>query len=107
MRPLIFDHLFHDDRVFVLEITPVESSSTEAVVLAPNLSSKRARQWAVVTRRNVPGYPAHRVDRFNTESEAVDFYKCTVSSTPRRSTGERPPDPVPTLEEYEAWLTRS
>ncbi|MFZ2236260.1 MAG: hypothetical protein WAV67_07785 [Dokdonella sp.] len=106
MRPFIFDLLFHDDRMFVLEVTPVEAGDNTSVVLAPELSSTKTREWAVVTRKNVPGFPPHRVDRFPTQAEAIDFYKRTVISTPRKSLGEKSPEPVPTLQQYTAWLVQ-
>ena len=90
--------------MFVLELTPIESGDDTSVVLAPELSSAKTKAWAVVTRRNVPGYPPHRIDQFQAHIEAVDFYKRTVVSTPRKSLGETSPDPVPTLQEYTAWL---
>ncbi len=107
MRPLIFDILFHDDRIFVLEISPVESRDATSTVL--DLSGRTSRtsqpkEWAVVTRRNVPGYPPHRVDHFPTKAEAVTYYKRVVVETPRKSLGEKSPDPTPTLEAYTAWL---
>ena len=104
MRPLIFDLLFHDDRMFILEITPVESGDNESVVLAANRRPEATKEWAVVTRRNVPGYPPSRVDRFPSRSQAVEFYKTTIVSTPRRSAGEKSPDPVPTLDQFTEWL---
>ena len=106
MRPLIFDLLFHDDRMFVLEITPVESGNSESVVLAAGLRPEETKEWAVVTRRNVPGYPPVRVDRFPSQGQAVEFYNRTIVSTPRKSLGEKSPDPVPTLQQYTEWLVR-
>ena len=106
MRPLIFDLLFHDDRMFVLEITAVESGDEESVVLATSLKPEAAKEWTVVTRRNVPGYPPVRVDRFPSQAQAVSFYKETVVSTPRKSEGERSPEPVPTLQQYTKWLVQ-
>ena len=106
MRPLIFDLLFHDDRMFVLEVCPVESREPGMSVL--DLSAKHSRrqpqQWALVTRRNIPGYPPHRIDHFPTEGEALAYYKRVVVETPRKSLGEKAPNPLPTLEQYTAWL---
>jgi len=97
MRPKIFDLLFHDDRMFILEIAPVATRDL--------MSSAPARsEWAVITRRNVPGYPPHRTDAFPTRSEAIEYYKRVVVHTPRVSLGEKPPESPPTLEAYEAWL---
>jgi len=99
--------LFYDDRMFVLEICLVESRDATSTVLdisGRNSRASQAKEWAVVTRRNVPGYPPHRVDHFPTKAEAVAYYKRVVVQTPRKSLGEKSPDPVPTLEAYTAWL---
>ena len=104
MRPLIFDMLFHDDRIFVLEISPIESRDATSTVLDLSGKTSRPKEWAVVTRRNVPGYPPPRVDHFPSRAEAVAYYKRVVVQTPRKSLGEKSPDPAPTLEAYTAWL---
>ena len=107
VRPLIFDMLFHDDRIFVLEISPIESRDATFTVLDLSARTSRTSQpkeWAVVTRRNVPGYPPHRVDHFPTRAEAVAYYKRVVVQTPLKSLEEKSPDPAPTLEAYTAWL---
>jgi hypothetical protein len=106
MRPLIFDLLFHDDRMFVLELSVVESANDGSVNLSADQNALRTKEWAVVTRRNVPGYPPVRVDRFPTRVQAVEFYKATIVSTPRKSAGEQSPEPLPTLEEYAQWLAQ-
>ena len=106
MRPLIFDMLFHDDRIFVLEISPIESRDATSTVLDLSGKTSRPKEWAVVTRRNVPGYPPHRVDHFPSKREAVAYYKRVVVQTPRKSLGETSPDPAPTLEAYTAWLAQ-
>ena len=97
MRPKIFDLLYKDDRLFVLELSAVTTRSLTSV--SPGRS-----EWAVITRRNVPSYPPFRTDTFQTRTEAVAFYKATVVETPRASLGNKPPSPTPTLENYTAWL---
>lgn len=83
--------------MFVLEICSVKTS---------NLTSSNApeNEWAVITRRNVPGYPPYRTDTFRTQTDAVVFYKEVVVTTPRVSLGNKPPDPPPTIAEYTEWL---
>lgn len=97
MRPKIFDLLFKDDRMFVLEVCPVTTSTLTS-------SDPPKKQWGVITRRNVPGYPPHRTDSFPTRSETVSFYKQVVVETPRVSLGNKSPIPLPTIEEYTRWL---
>jgi hypothetical protein len=97
MRPKIFDLLFKDDRMFVLEVGSVTTRS---------LTSKapEKQEWAVITRRNVRGYPPHRSDTFSTRVEAIEYYKKVVVETPRVSLGNKSPLPPPTLEAYTSWL---
>ena len=97
MRPRIFDLLFHDDRMFVLEVSRSQVTDSR--------SGGRPRMaWSVVTRRNVPGYPPTRVDDFPTRAEAVVYYQKVAIETPRVSLGEKPPAPLPSLDEYRSWL---
>lgn len=93
MRPKIFDLLFKDDRMFVLEVCPVTTRTSTS-------SAPEKHEWAVITRRNVPGYPPHRSDTFSTEAEAVEYYKKVVVETPRVSLGNKSSIPLPTLEAY-------
>jgi hypothetical protein len=97
VRPKIFDLLFNDDRNFVFEMSAVSTR---------NLSTKEPErnEWAIITRRNVPGYPPYRTDSFSTRSEAVNYYKKIVVETPRVSLGNQSPNPPPSLEDYTAWL---
>jgi len=61
----------------------------------------------VVTRRNVSGYPFHRTDSFPSKAGAVDYYKRVVVETPRVSTDQKTPSPVPSIEEYTRWLVET
>jgi hypothetical protein len=97
MRPKIFEMLFNDDRMFVLELSPVTTR--------PLTSDEPVRnEWGVITRRNVVGYPPFRSDTFPTREEAIAFYKKTVVSTPRVSLGNKSPTSEPTVDEYTEWL---
>ena len=97
MRPKIFDWLFNDDRMFVLEVSQVTTG-----VLTSSATEKQ--EWAVIALRNVPDYPPHRADTFPTRTEAVEYYKKAVIKTPRVSLGDESPVPLPTLESYTSWL---
>jgi hypothetical protein len=92
MRPQLLDLLFHDDRMFVFEVFPVETDS---------LTSDDAplRKWAVIRYRNVHGYPPASTVRFLTYAGAIDYFQQTVIGTSRVSLGERAPDPLPTIDE--------
>lgn len=90
MRPLIFDMLFNDDRKFVMEISRVTVNGEP--------------KWAVITRRNVPGYPPYRTDDFETREDALEYYKKVVVETPLVSLNGQSPNPRKTLEEYKQWL---
>jgi hypothetical protein len=98
MRQRIFDMLFKDDRMVVLELAP---DITQCLSQRPSGSST---DWAVVTRRNVPGYPVQSVVAFEDRDKALAHYKRMVVETPRLSLGGRSPSMSPTLEEYTRWL---
>ena len=89
--------LFNDDRMFVLELSPVTTRSATS-------GEPERNEWGVITRRNVPGYPPFRSDTFPTRKEAIAFYKKTVVSTPRVSLGNQSPTPEPNVDQYTEWL---
>ena len=88
---------YYDDRLFVLELAQVTTRSLTQIE-APR------QRWAVITRRNVPGYPTSRSDDFGTREGAVHFVHQIAPTTPRISLGGKSPTPEPTLAEYKAWL---
>jgi hypothetical protein len=96
-RPFILDLLFKDDRMFVLEISRVESQTLTS-------SEPPKRQWSVITRRNVSSYPQYRTGQFETRIEAIDYYKKIAVETPRVSFDNKTPNPIPSLPEYKKWL---
>ena len=100
MRPLIFDMLFNDDRIFVLEISRVKVVSTA-------FKSKPQYKWAVITKRNLAGYPPYSTKTFSTYEIAKDYYLKVVVETPRKSLGEKSPNPTPSLDQYTQWLKRN
>ena len=63
--------------------------------------------WTVVTQRNSGSYPYYRVDDFASQSEAVAYLKRVEPRTPRVSLGGKASDPLPSWEEYQAWLKNS
>jgi hypothetical protein len=97
VRPKIFDMLFKDDRMFVLEVSAVTTGSLTS-------NAPERKEWAVITRRNVSGYPPFRTDSFPTRVEAIDYYKKIVVETPLISLDNQPQNPSPSIEEYTAWL---
>lgn len=84
-----------DDRVFVLEVCPVEVTSWKGTPEA---------KWSVITRRNVEGYPPFRCDDFDTMEHAMAYAESVEPSTPRTSLGGRSPNPAPSRAEYREWL---
>lgn len=89
---------YYDDRKFVLEVAMVTTNPLAET--EENIKS----MWAVITRRNVPGYPPTRVDNFSKEEDAIAFLKKIAPLTPRISLNEKPPTPTPTWDEYQEWL---
>jgi hypothetical protein len=89
-----------DDRMFVLELAQVTTQSG----LRAETPKKR---WAVITRRNIPGFPPTRVDDFETREEALQYLLNIVPTTPRISLRGESPSPTPSLAEFRTWLASS
>ena len=88
---------YYDDRMFVLEVTPV---TTESLTSA----EPKKNQWAVITRRNVLGYPPYRCDNFETEAAAMAYARSVEPSTPRLSLNGSSPIPTLTYKEHLEWM---
>ena len=93
-------HEYHDDRLFVLELARVTTRSLTRAE-AP------VERWAVITRRNVPGFPPFRSDDFGSREEALQYLYKIAPLTPRVSLGGCSPVPPPSLPEFKAWLAAS
>lgn len=87
---------YFDDRVYLYEISRGLSGSV--------LEVERKETWYVVSRRNVHRYPLVGIAEFGTYAEALEFLRKVAPATPRVSLGHRPPDPVPSWEEYQEWV---
>jgi hypothetical protein len=93
MNTIIPDYQYNDDRKFIMEITNIKESGMP--------------KFAIITRRNVPGYPPFRVDTFEKSKDALDYYKILVVKTPLISLNGESPNPIKTIEEYKQWLMES
>lgn len=89
----MFGMLFNDDRKFVMEI--------------PRVTVNGKIKWTVITRRNVPDYPAFRTDTFETRNEALDNYKTVVVETLLVILKGLSPNPRKTIDAYKQWLLDS
>ena len=78
--------VYKDDRLFILDLTPAKKKG-EAV-------------WAVVTRRNVDGFPAFRLDTFQTKDEAVKFIEKVEPTTPRIGLQGKAPEKPFSYDDY-------
>lgn len=87
---------FKDDRMLVFDVSQTTRTGHN--------SQHENKEWAVITRRNVPGYPPIRIASFPTRSEAVSYFKKVVVETPRVSLEKSSPKPKPSLKEYTSWL---
>jgi hypothetical protein len=86
-------HYYLDDRMFVLDIEPVDAGADDAPF-----------QWAVTTRRNVPGYALFRRRVFDTREQAISVLRKLAPRTPRLSLQGLSPVPAPTFEQHNQWL---
>lgn len=79
-----------DDRLFRLEIV--------------RYRGLKEREWIVATLHNVLGRIPAGQNHFASREDALDYYLKVVVETPRTSLGGRSPDPLPSIEQYTAWL---
>jgi len=84
--------IYHDDRLFILDMVRVRKEDRYV--------------WSVITRRNHAGYPAFRVDKFESRKSAVEFIKKIEPTTPRISLGGNPPQTPLPYSEYCEQLKR-
>ncbi|MFQ6239690.1 ankyrin repeat domain-containing protein [Sinorhizobium meliloti] len=87
---------YFDDRVYLYEVGRGLSGSV--------LDVEFKETYSVISRRNVHRYPPVRIAEFETYAEAIEFLRKVAPATPRVSLGHRPPDPVPSWEEYQKWV---
>jgi hypothetical protein len=102
--PLI---LYHDDRLFVLDVNVGRRGTFEGrseSVLLGQISPDQDLVWTLTTRRNLPGLPPVRVDHFDTLAELLDYVREIEPTTPRRSLSGRPPNPTPSYDDHLTWL---
>jgi hypothetical protein len=78
------DHYF-EDRMYVLEVAYVTTRSLTRC-------EPEKQEWAVITRRNVPGYLPCRCDSFPTREDALAYARSVEPSTPRVGLNGHPPN---------------
>jgi hypothetical protein len=99
--------MYNDDRMFVLYVCPctLESIPAEGVTKVTLHHEERpeGHRWAVATFRNVPRYPIHRVDEFQTFEEAENHRREIEPRVPLASLGGQSMPVVLSYEEWERW----
>lgn len=103
-----------DDRMYVLEVTRAKATSHPVTVDGTKLecvtvthggaASEEKGTWAVIARRNVPGYPPSWCKVFDRREDAIAHLKKVAPHTPRLSLDGESPSPAPTWEEHQEWL---
>lgn len=97
--------MYNDDRMFVLYLCKgtVNADGTATTIYheEPPDNSK----WCLVTYRNVPRYPAVRVDHFDTLEEAQAYIKKVEPTVPLISLGGKGPRVQLPYNEFVKWKT--
>jgi hypothetical protein len=111
MADIIFNgEKYHDDRLFVLHICKCTVSALDDQMLETVIHHEDApadHLWCLVTYRNTPGYPATRVDHFQTPDEARAYMEKTEPTVPLISlAGSSPRIPL-SYDEFVAWKARN
>lgn len=118
----LVDRLFKDDRLTVLELAPdtLDRLTWRSASHGPGGPAADGQDgqgpwkgsfawptrtvWAVLTRRNVQGYPIESSAPFASREAALEHYREQVVRTARQSLGRRAPSPLPSLGAYTEWL---
>lgn len=84
--------LYKDDRLFILDLQFAQKSKQPV--------------WAVITRRNVDGFPPFRVEDFPTKEAAITFIHTIEPETPLISLGGKSPQHPLAYTDYLTTLRR-
>ncbi len=69
--------IYKDDRIFILDLTQAKKGNNSV--------------WAIITRRNIDGFPPTRTDEFETKEKAIEYIKQIEPTTPRISLNGKSP----------------
>ena len=107
MSPVPFDgYLYNDDRMFVMAVLRGEvRKDLDGTVTTTILHDEAAEDavWCLATYRNVPGYPAFRIDRFESRQAAQAYLEKVEPTVPLVSRGGQPREPPLPYVEFVAW----
>lgn len=96
---------YNDDRMFILYLckcTVQFNDNVKTTTIHHQLAPENHR-WGVVTYRNVPSYPAVRVDCFDSEDEAIAYVRNIEPQVPLISLGSKQPsNPLP-YDQFVSW----
>jgi hypothetical protein len=99
-------YLYNDDRMFVMALARGEvRKDPDGTVTTTVLHDEEAQDavWCLATYRNVPGYPAFRIDRFESRDAAQAYLEKVEPTVPLVSRGGQPRDPPLPYAEFVAW----
>jgi hypothetical protein len=78
--------IYKDDRIFILDLTQAKKGNNSV--------------WAIITRRNIDGFPPTRTDEFETKEKAIEYIKQIEPTTPRISLNGKSPKVPLSYENY-------
>lgn len=111
MRGVEFNgETYQDDRMFVLHLCKCTVANLEDDVLETKIYHEKSpdkHYWCLVTYRNVPKYPAIRVDHFDSLEAARDYMQRVEPTVPLISLGgNSPKTPLP-YDQFVEWKTKN
>ena len=107
MSPSPFEgDLYNDDRMFVVALlrgTVREDLDGTVTTTVHHDEDVPGAKWCLVTYRNVLGYPAFRIDRFESFEDARAYMEQVEPTVPLVSLGGQPRQPPLAYAQFVAW----
>jgi len=96
---------YYDDRMFVLSVFKCTVEIRDDVLMTTIYHEKVPENhiWCVVTFKNVTRYMGVRVDRFETEDEAISYMKKVEPGVPLINLGGRSPKIPFSYDKFVKW----
>jgi hypothetical protein len=98
--------VYNDDRMFVMALlrgTVREDPDGTVTTTVHHDENVPDAEWCLATYRNVPGYPAFRIDRFESREAAQAYLEQVEPTVPLVSLRGQPRQPPLPFAEFVAW----
>lgn len=102
--------IYRDDRMYILHLCRGKATALDGEMIETIIFHEDARAehgWCLVTYRNTSGFPATRVDHFDSLEEAQEYLRAIEPTVPLLSLGGKSPAVPLSYDEFCAWKIRN